>query len=296
MMDWRCKIARHRRYLVPLANIGLLALWMWLYRAVFPYLGVIFTRQEFRTNQILLVGVIILILWQVRVGQYRPRLDALPQFYTPALALVLISSVLYLLVERYLDINTFSTSLFGLATYGLLGLWMRPDYWRAGLPAALLLIGALPFGEHLQTFIGYPVRLLTAEIVRAGLIRVGVGEISGQALGVNTILVFESGITKVDLPCSGVKSSVDWRAVFSCRHLDRAPGDQRALACSSYRFRIYVAGRQSWAGGYFGCGRRVGWLAVVGGDDTRAVGCDRICGRVWGCADWLALGGGCKTN
>lgn len=205
-MEWRQKSVRYKHLTIPMANIGLTLLWMWLFRGVFRYLGIIFTREEFRTNQILLVAILALIYLQIRKGEYQPRLDVLPQLYPPALALALGSSALYLVIERYLDINTFSASLFGLATYGLLGLWMRPRLWRSGLPAALLLIGALPFGEHLQTFIGYPVRLLSAQIVREGLLRIGVQEIGGQTIGVNTILVFESGITKVDLPCSGVKS------------------------------------------------------------------------------------------
>ncbi len=190
-----------RRAPTLLLNAALLALWLWLYRAVYPYLGVIFTRQEFRTNQIVLLGALLLIFSQVRKGQLRPRFNAAPQLYIPALALALGSSAFYLIIERFLDINTFSATFFGMASYGLLGLWMSPRAWRQGLPAALLLVGALPFGEHLQTFVGYPVRILTAALVRDGLRVFG-----AQSVGIDTILVFENGITKVDLPCSGVKS------------------------------------------------------------------------------------------
>jgi exosortase O len=66
---------------------------------------------------------------------------------------------------------------------------------------ALLLIGVLPFGDHLQTFVGYPMRIATAGIVRDGLAAAGV-----HSVGVDTILVFENGISQVDVPCSGVKS------------------------------------------------------------------------------------------
>ena len=78
---------------------------------------------------------------------------------------------------------------------------MQPQTWREGIPAALLLIGTLPFGDFIQTFIGYPMRLLTAEIVRRGFAFVGSG-----AMGLDTILVFENSIAQVDVPCSGVKS------------------------------------------------------------------------------------------
>jgi exosortase O len=53
----------------------------------------------------------------------------------------------------------------------------------------------------MQTFIGYPVRIVTASIVRDGLAAAGVASI-----GVDTILVLENGVSQVDLPCSGVKS------------------------------------------------------------------------------------------
>ncbi len=156
------------------ANITLLFIWFWFYRPVYSYLRVIFTREEFRSNQVVLLAVIFLIYLQVRKGDLRPRFNELPQLYFPALGLVLIGSTLFLVNERFLDINTLSASMFALASYGLLGLWMRPQRWKEGLPAALLLIGALPFGEHMQTIIGYPVRILTAAIVRDGLAVLGV--------------------------------------------------------------------------------------------------------------------------
>ena len=184
-----------------IANVALLFLWGWFYRPVYPYLRIIFTREEFRTNQVVLLAVIFLIFLQVRKGELRPRPESLPQLYLPALVFTLGGSALFLVSERYLDINTLSASMFGMASYGLLGLWIGPQRWVQGLPAALLLIGALPFGEHMQTFIGYPVRILTAGLVGDGLAALGV-----HSIGIDTILVFENGISQVDLPCSGVKS------------------------------------------------------------------------------------------
>jgi len=183
------------------ANAVIIGLWLWLYRPVFDYLAIIFSREDFRTNQIVLLGVIVLIAVQARKERIRLQIDAAPQLFFPALALIFGSSALYLAVERFLDVNTVSASLFGLASYGLLGLWMQPRRWRQGLPAVLLLIGALPFGEHMQTFIGYPMRILTAAIVRDGLAAAGV-----SSIGIDTILVLENGVSQIDLPCSGVKS------------------------------------------------------------------------------------------
>ncbi|MFZ6031001.1 MAG: exosortase O [Chloroflexota bacterium] len=205
----------------------LLALWVWLYWAVFGYLRIIFSSEEFRTNQIVLMIVLVLIFTQFR--RQRPHLDALPQVYWPGLTLALGGSGLYLVVERFLDINTLSASIFGLATYGLLGLWMSPRRWQEGLPAALLLIGTLPFGDHLQTFIGYPMRVATAAVVRDGLHAFGV-----QSIGVDTILVLESGLAQVDLPCSGIKSL--WTGLLfliAAAWIERRPIDLRWLGVAA---------------------------------------------------------------
>jgi exosortase O len=222
---------------ILLANAGLVALWAWLFRAVFPYLKEIFTREEFRTNQIVLAGAVGLILLQARKGTLDLRLNALPQYHPPAVGLALGCAAIYLVIERLLDINTLSATLFGLASYGLIGLWLRPRRWRQGLPAALLLVGALPFGEHMQTFIGYPVRILTAAVVRDGLAAVGVPSVS-----VDTILVLETGISKVDLPCSGVKSLWTGGLFFiAATWIDRRPVNLRWLLAGAAFAAVLLA-------------------------------------------------------
>ena len=176
-------------------------LWLWLYRPIFDYLSIIFTREDFRTNQIVLIAIIVLIAMRLRRGDGHLRFDVAPHLALLPLSLVIGGSLAYLFAERFLDINTLSASLFGLATYGLLGLWLAPQPWRQGLPAALLIIGALPFGDHMQTFVGYPLRILTAGIVRDGLATAGVASV-----GIDTILILENGVSHIDLPCSGIKS------------------------------------------------------------------------------------------
>jgi exosortase O len=197
------RAATKRRAHLPslLANAAIAGLWLWLYWPLARYLSIIFSREDFRTNQIILVIVLLLIAARVRQAGFHLSPDARPQWAPLPLTLALGGSLLYLAAERFLNVNTLSAALFGLASYGLLGLWLAPQRWRHGLPAVLLLIGALPFGDHLQTFIGYPMRLLTAALVRDGLAAAGV-----VSLGVDTILIFENGVSQVDLPCSGVKS------------------------------------------------------------------------------------------
>jgi len=133
-------------------NLILVGVWVWLYTPVFQYLGVLFSREEFRTNQIVLAAVIGLLLYRLRKTRPNFSLDRSPRLFLPGLVLMLASSLGYLLSERFLDINTLSASLFVLSSYGLLGLWLAPKRWRAGVPALLLVVGVLPFGTHLETF------------------------------------------------------------------------------------------------------------------------------------------------
>ncbi len=232
------------------ANALIAGLWLWLYRPVLAYLGGVFSREQFRTNQLVLLFAAVLIVWQWRRGEARFQLASAPGLHRPALALALGGSALYLAAERFLDVNTLSALLFGLATYGLLGLWMQPARWRAGLPAALLLIGALPFGEHVETFASYPLRLLTAAAVRDGLAAAGV-----SSIGVDTILVFENGISQVDLPCSGVKSL--WTGglfLLSATWIERRPLTLRWLMAALAFTVLLIAANMA----------RVGVLVVVG--------------------------------
>ncbi|MFC1466283.1 MAG: exosortase O [Candidatus Brachytrichaceae bacterium NZ_4S206] len=182
-------------------NAAVLCLWLWLFRSTFAYLSVVFVREDFRTNQILLLGILALVAIKLRRDGVRPRLDAAPHPHPAALTLTALGVTGYFIAERVLDVNILAASLFGLASYGLLGLWLAPGIWRAGLPVALLLISALPFGDFVDVFIGYPMRIATAAIVRDGLAAAGVA-----SMGLETILVFENGVSQVDLPCSGVKS------------------------------------------------------------------------------------------
>jgi exosortase O len=183
----------------------------------------------------------------------------LPRAYWPGLALALGGSALYLVAERFLDINTLSATLFGLATYGLLGLWLSPRRWIEGLPAALLLIGALPFGEHLETFVGYPLRLLTARLVSDGLAALGV-----PAVNVDTILVLESGFSQVDSPCSGIKSL--WTGalfLLAATWLERHPINLRWIGATILVSGLLLAANVARVGVLVLVGEVAGWRVAA---------------------------------
>jgi exosortase O len=291
-MIWKSRSLPEVQTLSQLAaNTAILALWLWLFHPVYAYLGIIFTREQFRTNQVVLLAVLALVIFQVRKGDFRPRLDAQPQLFLPALALALGGSILFLLAEHYLDINTLSATLFGLATYGLVGLWLRPAYWRAGLPAALLLVGALPFGEHMDTFIGYPVRIATARVVSQGLAGLGV-----HNLGVDTILIFENGISQVDSPCSGVKSL--WTGalfLLSATWVERRPVNRRWLLAGLAFAALLLVANLGRVGVLVLIGQVAGWrlLAQMLHVPLGVVGFLAACGAALAMLRWA---GALKTS
>ena len=71
------------------ANLALAGVWLVLYRPVFDYLATVFTREDFRTNQLVLIGILVLIGLQMRGSAVRPRLDAAPRLRWPAFLLAL---------------------------------------------------------------------------------------------------------------------------------------------------------------------------------------------------------------
>ncbi len=104
-------------------NAAILALWFWLFRPVYPYLATLFTRQEFRTNQIVLLVVLVLIGLQARRGQLRISLSHLPQLHPIGLVFALGGATGFIAAERWLDINTLSATLLA---------WHPMDCWGCG--------------------------------------------------------------------------------------------------------------------------------------------------------------------
>jgi len=184
-------------------SCAMLLSWGLLFGDLLGWLGATLSHDDFRLNLLLLVGLGALVARRVwsDPGRVLDRLAEGPRVRGAPLALVVGGALGWLAVERWWDFDIVSASLFGLGTYGLIGLYLPPDRWRAGLPAALLLIGALPFGTHLNVYLGFPARVLTAELVQQILTLAGV-----SVDGAETILVIESRAANVDLPCSGVKS------------------------------------------------------------------------------------------
>ena len=124
-----------------------------------------------------------------------PRLDC------PAMLLWIPAVGFYLFNEANIGIHILSGTLFVLYLYGLAGHFLDTDLWRSMLLPMLLLILILPFEQHLDVFLGFPLRLLSADWA-SSLLRLT----SLNPMTVESILMIDNRAAIVDLDCSGINS------------------------------------------------------------------------------------------
>lgn len=150
----------------------------------------------------LAAGVIIL-LFGLAIWKYGLKKSGDEEVF-PGLSICLffLSLCTAFLLNNYLGgFEVISPILAYSAIYCWLGFWLKPTFWKRGFFVLFLLILTLPILERLQKFIGFPLRLLTANIVSFLLEIMGVAHIPNS-----TVIMTENYATTIDLPCSGVKS------------------------------------------------------------------------------------------
>jgi exosortase O len=173
-----------------------------------------FSGPERRLNLALLLLFAILLahrlrrLWQ----QQGSLVQGLSHLRDPegraALALLLASTLASALMQRAIGANTLTAVGFLAALYGLLGLFLAPAHFRAGLSGLLLLVASLPFAALAEGYAGLLARIFTAEIVQQLLSALHIA-----ALPVSSILILERGIAHIDIPCSGLRGL--WSGVLA---------------------------------------------------------------------------------
>ena len=149
---------------------------------------------------ILLAGVALLLLQGIRYRQ-QFRFSAVPVVRWSPLLLLLSSAIGMLASQWLLMLDQVPIVFALLGTYGLLGLFLESAIWRKGLPIGAAIALILPFGVQYSTGLGFPARILTAHCVEFLLKTWHVAALSSE-----DIIVLDTGIAQVDLPCSGLKS------------------------------------------------------------------------------------------
>jgi len=146
-------------------------------------------------------GMIFLMLPVVWFFRPRVSLQLFPVHFSLVPGLLFsLSIVAYLANENHLGIHIFSAVLFIVAIYSLLGLVLPSAQWRALFLPACLLVVVLPFSGYLDIYLGYPLRLLCANLSGEALRLLGFTSISNES-----IILIEERAANVDLDCSGIK-------------------------------------------------------------------------------------------
>jgi exosortase O len=192
----RRKTGLDRGLVVGTIAIG--ASWLYLNRAALHWLST--SGQEISLfNGVMLVagGLLLMFLgWR-----YHQAIELDPGLHRYPLLLLFGCSVATISTQWLVSLAQLPVGLFLLGSYGLLGLWLAPAVWRRGVPVALAIACLLPFGVQFSTGVGTPARMVTAQIVEWIFHAWQI-----TAISAGDVIVLETGVAYVDLPCSGLKS------------------------------------------------------------------------------------------
>ncbi len=183
-----------------LKHLTILSLWIFLFYPVILWLARTFSGESFRFHFVVLIGILTLFLYRLKNHRNEILHFSSPSFRPLPFFIFLGSVFIYLWNGYFLKIQTLSAVLFGMGSYGLLGLFIPKPLWKKGWIPTVLLILFLPFENHLDIYLGFPLRIFSVDLIQKGLAHFNI-----QTLTRETILMIENSATQVDLSCSGLK-------------------------------------------------------------------------------------------
>ncbi len=157
-----------------------------------------FTSKEFYENGIAFIFVTAVFIFTALKNQDNIQLSGNKIVPLVSFLTVLILNTINTYFFRF---SIAPPILLLLGIYSLLGFYLEYRFWKRSVFIFLLLVLTLPLLERVQRFLGFPIRLVTANTVSFLLEFFGIGNISKSA-----VIVTENHATSIDLPCSGVKS------------------------------------------------------------------------------------------
>ncbi len=156
----------------------------------------------------LLHGLVALLVVGLSIHKLKNRkTEILSQSLHPlamVFCLVGLAGIFFIRTQASIRIFGFSSAL--ILLYGLLNPLLGDRTWRQGIFPFLLLLMTLPFGRHIDVFIGYPLRMAMVSVVNTTLLPLFPGMESYQG-----ILVMENRASYIDMDCSGLRGLwVSW--------------------------------------------------------------------------------------
>jgi len=112
--------------------------------------------------------------------------------------------------QHFLHLNAVSVALFLMFCFALLGHFVSANTWLSCLQPLLLAMLVLPFEGYLDIFLGFPMRLLSAEVAVDVLHGLKIATVSSD-----TVLLIDNRAAIVDIDCSGIKG-IWLGSVFFC--------------------------------------------------------------------------------
>lgn len=187
--------------------IALAVAWLGAFRA--PLLALIdgAPRNAALIDGALALGLLALLVRHLARGAIRPVLRPAP------LAVVALATGAHVVNAHTIEVDLLGGVCMVVGAWGLLGLHVTPRRWLQAMPLLLAGLCVLPVGSALDLYVGFPLRLGTAQITWSLL-----APWIPTDLATETILVVEGGAAgvQIDLPCSGVRSlwsgAVFWAA------------------------------------------------------------------------------------
>ena len=187
----------------------LIVLSLLLFFPAFSWMFDAFTSQEHRFQLIGIMMLVAYLVYKQVENRTAHNWQLTLQLRITPIFLYLNSSLAFVLNEYFLDIHILSATFSVLAFYALYGLFTSHTIWLKGFIPTLLLIVLLPFGDYLNVYLGFPLRLFSAYMTADTLTALGYPSMSSE-----TIIVLENRYSNVDLSCSGIKGIWSGLAFF----------------------------------------------------------------------------------
>lgn len=190
------KMAQFSRLIVDSLTWGLA---FWVTIPSFRWVAKVFWGMYDPFNLVMLIMVLVLI---VKKGlgisfptvQFRYGFSWLP-------FLVVAFSAFGMMYSRFVvDIHIVATTFNFILLFGLVGLYVGVDVWQKAIAPFGLVLMTLPFGNIMDIFVGFPLRMWSVNYLGQMFQALGWNSISN-----NTIITIDNTASQIDFSCSGLK-------------------------------------------------------------------------------------------